>query len=280
MVGSTAVPSNLCAGLLLAGLVGCGAPSEGELSALTYNVAGLPAGISRSSPEQNIPRISVRLNRYDLVLVQEDFSYHHLLRAAAEHPYRSPPLEDFETLVGDGLNRFSRFPLGPMERERWPACSGAVDGASDCLAAKGWSFSEVELDEQVVLHVYNHHAEAGGGPGDVAARAEGFLRLSEVIRARSEGHAVLVGGDTNLHADDVEDAPVYDAFLADTGLTDLCRALECGDERIDRFAFRSGPGLALEPLEWGIAEEMVDDEGAPLSDHLAVRARLAWSEDR
>lgn len=262
--------------LLLVGLQAACSPQAGSFDALTYNVAGLPEGISRSNPEANTPRISVRINAYDLVLVQEDFSYHHLLAAAAEHPYQSEPLEDFETLVNDGLNRFSDFPLGPLTRERWPACFGTTDNASDCLSSKGWSFSEVTLADGVTLHVYNHHAEAGGGEEDIAARVAGYARLAEVIETRSAGAAVLVGGDTNLHADDPEDAPVLDGFLSRLELTDACRSLACGDERIDRFFFRSSEALEITAAEWSVAEEMVDAEGGPLSDHLAVFTRFDW----
>lgn len=263
--------------LALAPLAACGGPDEGAFDALTYNVAGLPEGISRSMPAAYTPRISVRLNRYDLVLVQEDFSYHHLLTAAAEHPYRSEPLEDFATLVNDGLNRFSTLPLGPMYRERWPACFGTTDNASDCLSSKGWSLSEVQLTDGVAVHVYNHHAEAGGGEEDVAARVAGYARLAEQIELRSPGAAVIVGGDTNLHDDDPEDAPVLDGFIERLGLADACRSLACGNEQIDRFFFRGSADLDLEAASWSVAEEMVTEDGQPLSDHLAIHVRFEWA---
>jgi len=265
--------------MLLGGLsLACeGAQTSGTIDALTYNIAGLPEGISRANPEANTPRISVRINRYDLVLVQEDFSYHHLLDVAAQHPYRSAPLTQFDTLVNDGLNRFSQFELGPLTRERWPACFGVTDSASDCLSSKGWSLSEVTLAPNVRVHVYNHHAEAGGGPEDVAARAEGYVRLAEAISELSEGQAIIVAGDMNLHHDDPEDEQVLQTFLSATGLVDACRSLDCGDERIDRFLFRSSDEVELSALDWAVAEEMVDDSGAPLSDHLAVFTRFAWA---
>ncbi|MEQ9318019.1 MAG: hypothetical protein RIF41_02630, partial [Polyangiaceae bacterium] len=56
-------------------------PQDGTFSALSYNVAGLPQGLSGSEPEEYIPLISPLLTGYDLVLVQEDFVYHAELRA-------------------------------------------------------------------------------------------------------------------------------------------------------------------------------------------------------
>ncbi|MCA9550673.1 MAG: hypothetical protein KC933_11605 [Myxococcales bacterium] len=256
-----------------------GEPSEGSLLALTYNVAGLPEGISKSHPEANTTRIGLRINTYDLALVQEDFSYHHLLDPVARHPYRSTPLMEFETFVNDGLNRFSNFPLGELYRERWPSCFGTLDNSSDCLSSKGWSYAQVWLTDTVAVDVYNHHAEAGGGPEDDAARLEGYQRLAAAIEERSAGRAVIVGGDTNLELDDPDEAPTLQAFLQDAGLTDACTSLACPEDHIDRFMFRSGGGLTLEATDWAVAEEFVDDAGQPLSDHEAVRVRFRWQRD-
>lgn len=48
-------------------------PPSGTFTTLTYNVAGLPEGLSGSNPSVNTPLISPLLNAYDLVLVQEDW---------------------------------------------------------------------------------------------------------------------------------------------------------------------------------------------------------------
>jgi hypothetical protein len=101
---------------------------SGELSALAYNVAGLPEGLSGSSPATNMPYISPLLNDYDLVLVQEDWLtppnppfglrvYHDLLAAQARHPFHSTPAPSPlgmnparpSALLSDGLNEFSNF---------------------------------------------------------------------------------------------------------------------------------------------------------------------------
>ena len=50
--------------------------TEGTFTALTYNVAGLPDGINPDQhPLVNTPKISPRLNNYDVVNVREDFYY-------------------------------------------------------------------------------------------------------------------------------------------------------------------------------------------------------------
>jgi hypothetical protein len=253
-------------------------PQDGAFEALSYNVAGLPEGLSGSSPESFIPLISPLLNSYDLVLAQEDFVYHHLLSAAANHPHQSEPKQQYAKLIHDGLNRFAQMPWASLTRVQWVACFGDADsGSSDCLAEKGFSLARTTFGERVTIDVYNHHAEAGGGPEDEAARQAGYDQLADYIVEHSAGRAVIVGGDTNLHGDEATDRTVLDGFLAKTGLRDACTELSCGDtDRIDRFFYRDGDFITIAPDSWRIADEFVASDGTPLSDHLAVHVHFAW----
>lgn len=261
----------------LGAVAACG-PEQGTLEVLTYNVAGLPEGLSSSQPERFIPVISPLLNRYELALVQEDFYYTELLRRSAMHPHVSEPkpAEEVESVMNDGLNRFSQIPFGPLHRERWVSCHGTFDSASDCLADKGFSVATHRLAEGVEVDVYNFHAEAGGGPNDVVARRAGLEQLIEHARARSFGRALILAGDTNLHGFDPDDEPLLVQLMNELDLEDACRNLNCGKELIDRVMFRSGVGVELSALGWRIADEMVDREGQALSDHLAVHVTLQW----
>jgi hypothetical protein len=252
-------------------------PQQGSFEALSYNVAGLPQGMSSSNPEVNIPLISPLLNGYDLVLAQEDFVYHEELSQQAQHPYQSVPKEIYYAAVHDGLNRFSQFSWTLFERIQWVACYGsATTGSGDCLAEKGFSLARTVFGEGVTFDVYNHHADAGGGAEDIAAREAGFEQLIEYILAHSAGHVVILAGDTNLHDDDPEDVALLDRLKQQTGLADVCEALSCGDDRIDRFFFRDNDVIGLEPVRWQIAEEFVDADGNDLSDHLAVHVGFSW----
>jgi hypothetical protein len=252
-------------------------PQSGAFEALTYNVAGLPEGLSGSSPEANMPLISPLLNAFDLVLVQEDFSYHEALISELRHPHQSTPKEDFERFVADGLNRFAEFPWTDFARVQWDACFGdATGGASDCLAEKGFSFGRTVLGDRVTLDVYNLHAEAGGGDEDIAAREIGIDQLIADVLMRSDGHAVLIGGDTNLHRDDPEDLVLIERIEVELGVEDLCEHLSCGDDHIDRFFFRSSDLVEVTPTAWRVADEFVDADGMDLSDHNAIHATISW----
>jgi hypothetical protein len=290
-------------------LAACGGGAEGgEFTTLSYNVAGLPQEVSQETPEEHIPLISPLINDYDIVLTQEDFdwwvpslnaldfvNYHTRLRSQVDHPYQSeqhPGPEgvgiDVQTdrptlMVGDGLGILSRFPFDEFRRVPWESCAAA---AADCLAMKGFGMARVELGEGAVVDVYTLHAEAGGEQADNEARAAGFELLAAYIEQNSAGHAIILGGDTNLHtepdsedADDREDARVWAAFIERAGLVDVCDALTCADPtRIDKFAFRSAGDVELEPLAWQFeVEKFVGPEGEPLSDHDALLVRWSWS---
>lgn len=318
-------------------------PIGGSFTALTYNVAGLPEQISGSSPATNSPLISPLLNRYDLVLLQEDWvdvfqpvrdgggpdlppltGYHHLVVADADHAHRSTPADPpygtdtsrapaGPALIADGLNRLSRIPFGDLTRQQWTHCNGelviegleavtdaaglgdaleaaglagTVDGgASDCSALKGFSVATMELADGAEVDVYNLHADAGNGEGDIAARKANFEQLAAHITQNAAGRAVLVGGDTNLKiADDrperAADAQVWTAFQAATAVTDVCLVIGCGEDDavIDKFAFRSSDAVTLTPMTHRFERNVFQDSsGDPLSDHDPLAVRFDWT---
>jgi hypothetical protein len=250
---------------------------QGVLNVLTYNVGGLPNLISRSNPARNTAVIGKLLNAYDLVLVQEDFWYHDDLAASVNHAFRSLPMKEFGRLVGDGLNRFSVFPMEQVARQVWTTCNGFLHSAADCFADKGFTFSRLTLGHGLRLGVYNVHADAGRGDADVAARAKQFAQLRDHILGTTAGEAVIVAGDFNLQGFGSGDEPILRDLITATGLTDACRHLGCGEERLDRVLFRSGSTVALEPLSWATGLEFVDAAGRDLSDHKAVNTVLRWT---
>lgn len=269
---------------------GCGAeapPSKAErapagttgiLTVLTYNVAGLPQTLSGSNPATNISLISPRLNAFDVVLIQEDFAYHQELISAVRHPYRTHPSEDRITTMGDGLNQFSLLPFGPLDRRGWRWCHGLLSGSSDCLTTKGFSHSALEVTTGVRVDLYNHHQEAGNGPADQRARTGNVEQFLAYLDRTSADRAVIFGGDTNLHPNRPGQGDLLEQMRAEGDLTDACLELDCPDpNRIDRIYYRSGPGIEIEALDWFIPEGFTDDDGAPLSDHLPVAARLRWT---
>lgn len=258
--------------------VGAGAAVRGlgTLDVLTYNVAGLPALVSPSRPDVNSRRVSPHLNRYDIVLAQEDFSYHDDLVYAATHPFQSGPRPSSSALVGDGLTTLSNYPVNQERRQPWRQCSGYLFSLNDCLSEKGFSMVRLQLDEARSIHVYNLHADAGSDASDVIARADGFEQLADFMDANSNAAALIVGGDTNLDARDVRDQAILERFMRRTGLHDACAESGCTQLEIDRVFYRSSDSVRLHVERWQRDPAFVDHRGQALSDHPAVAVRFAW----
>jgi endonuclease/exonuclease/phosphatase family metal-dependent hydrolase len=283
----------LAALVLLVGLFSAApaaAAPAGTFSALTYNVAGLPEGISSSHPAANTPQIGARLGAYDVVNVQEDFNYHAALYASDHHPYRTPTSGG--ALFGSGLNTLSNTPISDLTRVKWSACWG-----TDCLTPKGFTLLKLQVAPGVVVDLYNVHANAGTGTFNEAARRANITQLSRYIAAHSAGNAVIVMGDTNTRytraADNIRtlvDANhLTDAWVrlvrggvAPAAGSDalVCDATHPADscEVVDKVLYRGSAALTLTATRYSNENDaFLDAAGAPLSDHFPHRVDFAWA---
>jgi len=261
-----------------------GSPTTGQtagiLTALTYNVHGLPDPLSSTERPgaERMERIAPLLEAHDLVGLQEDFdAANHALLSATEHPisqwFEDPVDED--RAYGAGLALLSRVGVeSNYFEEHYDDCAGILDGASDCLASKGFQVLRLTLGGAEV-DVYNTHHEAGGGDEDDAARTAQVSQVLASMDGRSAGRAIVFMGDTNLHWSDPEDVVELERYQA-AGLRCACDEVGCGDDHIDRIFLRDSDELALSTLGWWVDETFVDEDGVGLSDHPAVAAELSW----
>lgn len=249
------------------------APTQFEL--VTYNVAGLPEGISRSRPLANLPLIGELLSRYDIAVVQEDFAYPLELRRRLRHPHGSAPFVRGQRLdFGDGLSHFARQPFGIFRREAWASCNGIIDAFFDCLTPKGFTVARQFLAPGVSVDIYNLHMDAGWTPDDALARERQIEQLVSAIQRGSRGEAVIVAGDTNIPR---REQRLLRHLMAEASLDDACEATRCPEPwRIDRVLYRGSRELRLRPTRWRLGQEFVDERGRPLSDHPAVVVAFEW----
>jgi hypothetical protein len=265
-------------------------PASGSFSVLTYNVAGLPEGLSSGHPATNTPLISPRLAGYDVVNVQEDFNYHAALYAGDNHPHRTATSGGAG--IGDGLNTLSRYPLVDFARVKWTKCNG-----TDCLTPKGFTFARLRLAEGSYLDLYNLHPNAGSTDADLAARRANITQVTDFIVGNSAGNAVLVMGDTNTRftrtGDNIRE------LTGRAGLTDtwvqLIRggqppaagspALVCDPaavtnscEVVDKILYRGSKFINLTARSYNNENaKFLDSKNQPLSDHYPHTVRFDWS---
>ncbi len=260
-------------------------PYTQTVSVISYNVAGLPEILSDSSPEKNTYEIGKRLNPYDIVAVQEDFNYNHLLYASANHPYKTKSLGAVP--LGDGLNVLSVFKISDLMRKKWKQCN-----SFDCLTPKGFSMVRLEIVEGVTIDLYNIHANAGKTPADQAARRSNLLQMYEYIEENSQGRAAIVLGDFNsryaLATDTME--VFYQLGFTDTWIEftrggvfpekgetrlDSCEDLMSGEcEKVDKILYRSNEQVVFKLLDYKKPEAEFQRDGEDLSDHIPVYSQF------
>jgi len=291
--------------LLLAGTVlharvasaGDGEP-EHTLSLLSYNVHGLFALAAKDRPRDRMPTIGWLANKYDVVLYQEDFEYHHILaeqmensvgyrgngmgwdpRRVAAKAFLSPVavfLPHFSPPYGDGVSTFADEAFAPTDvaREPYAECNGWFGQNGDCWARKGFLCVRLHTPGGGAIDVYNTHLEAGPSERSVAARSSQLEELAEAVERISAGRAVIVAGDFNIAMIRTGDRPVKLRFRERLGLEDSGAGAELPFWRERDFVlFRSGAGTKLSVEESGEAVEFVS-RGRALSDHPALYARF------
>ncbi|GAB2807523.1 jacalin-like lectin [Lentzea nigeriaca] len=266
------------------------AATGGSFEVLTYNVAGLPEGLSSGNPAVNTPLISPRLAPYDIINVQEDFNYHAALYAGDNHAYRTPTSGGVP--FGSGLNTLSHLPYSDLERTKWSSCNG-----TDCLTPKGFTYKRIRLADGVYVDLYNLHPNAGTENADLAARRSNITQLSRFIAANSAGNAVIVMGDTNTRYTRAEDN--IRELVTTNGLTDAWVQLERGGqapaagapalvcdpaaltdscEVVDKILYRGNRQITLTARDYrNDNRAFVDAQGKPLSDHYPIATRFDWT---
>jgi endonuclease/exonuclease/phosphatase family metal-dependent hydrolase len=273
--------------VLSTGLFACAEPSPvvhptGSLSLLTYNVHGLPSAITGDDTLDRLEQIGPLLDVYDFVGLQEDFMEEGqaLLDAGTTLPYRTrfSELVEPERVYGSGLSTYGRHPVLQDTGHFFTECHGILEGASDCLASKGFQVLSLEIDPGLAIFVVNTHIEAGGGEADETARASNVEALIAGMADLDTDAPLVFMGDTNLHPEDPVDGPLGQRFESELGLVDVCTLLDCPEpNRIDRIYIRSGAGASLEAVAWSVPEGFVGENGVDLSDHNAIQAQIQWA---
>ncbi len=292
LIGTLAAAALAVTGLAANGATPAAAATTGSFNVLTYNVAGLPEGLSSGKPATNTPLISPRLASYDIVNVQEDFNYHAALYAGDNHPYRTATSGGVP--FGDGLNTLSGYAFEDFERVKWKDCTG-----TNCLTPKGFSLARVRLAEGVFVDLYNVHTNADATDDALAARRANIEQLSDFIQANSAGNAVIVMGDTNTRYTRTGDN--IRTLVTENGLTDpwvklvkggtapaqgadalVCPTTAPTDacEVVDKVLYRGSELLTLNATryhnEWA---SFLDSAGANLSDHFPHTVHFSYTLD-
>ena len=281
------------------------AADDGVLKIVNLNVDGLPIPSFATSENRDplacskkIPPILNALEA-DLIAVQEDFNFHSIHKKNIDLPYKT--LHAGGIPFGDGLNFFSRYPLYNVYREAWEQAYGVLDSSADELTPKGFLCASMEIADGVYIDVYDLHADADDGEGDIAARIAEFQQLLRFVDTYSKDHAVIITGDTNTRFLQ----PVSELkkqFVNERGFKEAWVELKNGGrytltpedearfnaqysswwgvwDSAEKTFYRDGGGVSFAAL----SQEYVwylDETGVRIADHAAEIVELRYSIDR
>lgn len=202
------------------------ASAEGDISVLTYNVAGLPWPLKSNRPAalrvigERLAAMRAAGAAPSVIVLQEAFIEEAWdIGAAAGYPYvvagpymRTGALVDGPVsrnwMIGEtagaamdsGLIVLSDLPVVDIARSSFPegACAGY-----DCLAAKGVVLVTLELPVGRLVQVANTHFNSrGASKAPVAEAAAAYRRQAEFLSRfltenRREGVPLVIAGDFN-----------------------------------------------------------------------------------
>ena len=265
---------------------------DGYFRIISYNVGGLPEIISSSKPSKYTKLISPRLNKYDIVNVQEDFGYNDDLISLMEHEYRT----EFSGNVpfGNGLMTFSKYPLFNYRRLKWKDTHGFIVDGADQMIPKGFTYNSVEIKPGFSIDIYNIHTDADTDEKSMACRRSNMAQLGEFIKNASAGKAVIVFGDTNSRytreGDDFDKLVVNPCNLTDAWIQNIMKGEippkgpprmvdDLGElgEVVDKIWFRSGKNIELNATTFKLhLTGWTDKDGKQLSDHYPITSNIGW----
>lgn len=265
---------------------------DGYFKIISYNVGGLPEIISSSKPSKYTKLISPRLNKYDIVNVQEDFGYNDDLISLMEHEYRT----EFSGNVpfGNGLMTFSKYPLFNYRRLKWKDTHGFIVDGADQMIPKGFTYNSVEIKPGFSIDIYNIHTDADTDEKSMACRRSNMAQLGEFIKNASAGKAVIVFGDTNSRytreGDDFDKLVVNPCNLTDAWIQNIMKGEippkgpprmvdDLGElgEVVDKIWFRSGKNIELNATTFKLhLTGWTDKDGKQLSDHYPITSNIGY----
>lgn len=243
-------------------------PDRYELKILTYNICGLPETIT--SGRELVPMkkryeyFGKKFREYDIIGLQENFDKDREIIEEKLGQYFV--VHGTDTMgyakIGSGLYTFSRWPITQLLFQEWRESSGF-----DARSHKGFVAGTTKISDDLLIDVYNLHAQAGGDNREI--RLKQFAQLFEAMEKFSfgSGRPIILLGDFNCkhHYDEVM------GIIAAHGFTHV----KPGLPKVDHIFFNpNGSGWRMESLH---AEKIFTErvDGLRFSDHEALEATVA-----
>ncbi len=267
---------------------------------INYNVAGLPkfGGTDGAGNTAAIAKY-INANGFDIVAVQEDFSYHSsLINNLDGYDYQTNHSGNIPG--GDGLNVFTKdMPIFNEHREQWIASFGNI-AEGDLLTPKGLIHTVIYVGDGIYIDFYNIHADAFDTLGSRIARESNYRQIMALVEQNriKYNRPAIITGDFNhfLHTTPDINSNMFSIFHEQAGFldawvehhnegnySDFTKWFESGLsywgywDSVEKFLYKNGGGVEIEVVDFKYTW-VKNDAGEDVSDHAAAECTLKFTK--
>ena len=167
---------------------------------ITFNIHGYGKILSGCNGKKNINQIIDEISNYDIIFIQENWKYNNLIiDQLFNHQLifgnNKKNKISFSSGLVIGINR--NFEIINYDEITYNDCNGILLNGSDCFASKGFIFSRIKIDDQI-LDIYNTHMDAGNSLKDKNIRSKQLISFEKFIIENSTNHNLIICGDFNI----------------------------------------------------------------------------------
>ena len=145
-------------------------------------------------------------------------------------------------------------------------CNGVIANGNDCLVSKGFIFSKIKLNNDII-DLYNIHLESGNSLNDFNVRLKQLETLEKYIEKHSNQRNLIICGDFNI---DYYTSNEIKSFQNNLNLNILNWSDEYFlENKIDYIFYRINPS-------YKVSEKKMSQILYTLSDHPPLSANLQF----
>jgi len=233
---------------------------ENNLKILNFNIQGFKT----KKIEKKIKLIVNQIKEYDMFFIQENWVYNQLFKDNLFNFNLIFNNKKKSTIHGSGLTiGFNNdFKILDSDEVLFSQCNGLIFNGLDCFASKGFIFSRV-LYNGDIIDTYTTHLDAGTSKKDKNVRLEQLNEFKNYIYKKSENIPLIICGDFNINYS--LDSLIINDFIS---FLDLKFSNNKLDNAIDYIFYRNSNDVNFQTIN------IRDDYFNELSDHKPIIIEL------
>ena len=179
----------------------CFCSEKNNLNIICFNIHGFGKILGGCNIESKINKIIDEISDFDLIFLQENWKYKELMLNK---------LTEYKLIFGNKKKNSFSYPSGLLigvnkdieildyKEITYQNCHGVIANGIDCLASKGFIFSRIKYNNQII-DIYNTHLDSGNSLKDNNVREKQLNTLNDFIIENSLKNNIIICGDFNMN---------------------------------------------------------------------------------